>query len=622
VKNIHKIVIPLIGIVIVIIVVIVTAQSFSVFRQVEESAHSRKHTAIVLNSADELLSKLIDVETGQRGYLLTGDEAFLSSYLAVPDSFTGHLKELRQLNSISAANEHLDALAPLIAVKMKYISNNIELHDNNDMTTVLANVRGSNGNPLMDSIRARIKSIVLIHQGLLNQYDAQFQSSMRFLFILIVTASLLMVLLAFLAVYLVYRDTQQKLKNLVLLETQRLLKIQESTNKQLQQANITLQASEEKFAVTLGSIGDAVMATDTEGNVTFLNSIAEQLTGWTQAEAAGRPVDEIFCIINEETRQPSINPIKKTLAHGTSQSLANHTILISRAGSECAIADSCAPIRYPNGQVFGAVLVFRDVTERIVMEKNLKKAHDELNELATELKRLARVKSEFLANMSHELRTPLNSINGFSEVLYDETFGQLNEKQKIYANNILTSGKHLLLLINQILDMAKVEAGKMKLALTSLPMKTLLHEISLLVADSVSKKELHLLLEIAEDLPDIEADELKVKEILYNLLSNAIKFTPEDGQIGMRAKKVDSGIEIVIWDTGVGIASENMDKIFEGFFRVDTPYSRLTEGTGLGLPLSKKLVELHGGHLFVKSEGLNRGTSVLFTLPIISKMAV
>jgi len=253
------------------------------------------------------------------------------------------------------------------------------------------------------------------------------------------------------------------------------------------------------------------------------------------------------------------------------------------------------------------------------MEKNLKKAHDELNELAIELKRTARVKSEFLANMSHELRTPLNSINGFSEVLYDETFGQLNEKQKIYANNILTSGKHLLKLINQILDMAKVEAGKMKLALTSLPLKTLLHEISLLVADSVSKKELHLLLEIAEDLPDIEADELKVKEILYNLLSNAIKFTPEDGQIGMRAKKVDSGIEIVIWDMGVGIASENMDKIFEGFFRVDTPYSRLTEGTGLGLPLSKKLVELHGGHLFVKSEGLNRGTSVRFTLPIISR---
>jgi two-component system CheB/CheR fusion protein len=265
------------------------------------------------------------------------------------------------------------------------------------------------------------------------------------------------------------------------------------------------------------------------------------------------------------------------------------------------------------------LLAIEDITERKEIEKGLEKAHEELNVLATELKRTARVKSEFLANMSHELRTPLNSINGFSEVLYDETFGPLNEKQKKYVNNVLTSGKHLLLLINQILDMAKVESGKMKLALSNLPMKNLLSEISLLVADMAGKKKLQLLLEIDEDLPDIEADELKVKEIIYNLLSNVVKFTPEGGKIGMRAKKIDSEIEIVVWDTGIGIAPENMDKIFEGFFRVDTPYSRLTEGTGLGLPLSKKLVELHGGKFSVESKGLNRGTSVRFTFPIVSR---
>ena len=265
------------------------------------------------------------------------------------------------------------------------------------------------------------------------------------------------------------------------------------------------------------------------------------------------------------------------------------------------------------------LLAIEDITERKEIEKGLEKAHEELNVLATELKRTARVKSEFLANMSHELRTPLNSINGFSEVLYDETFGPLNEKQKKYVNNVLTSGKHLLLLINQILDMAKVESGKMKLALSNLPMKNLLSEISLLVADMAGKKKLQLLLEIDEDLPDIEADELKVKEIIYNLLSNVVKFTPEGGKIGMRAKKIASEIEIVVWDTGIGIAPENMDKIFEGFFRVDTPYSRLTEGTGLGLPLSKKLVELHGGKFSVESEGLNKGTSVRFTFPIVSR---
>jgi len=268
------------------------------------------------------------------------------------------------------------------------------------------------------------------------------------------------------------------------------------------------------------------------------------------------------------------------------------------------------------------LLAIEDITERKEIENGLEKAHKELQELAVELKRTTRAKSEFLANMSHELRTPLNSINGFSEILYDETFGSLNEKQKKYVDYVLTSGKHLLLLINQILDMAKVEAGKMKLVLSGLPMKSLLNEISLLVADMVSKKKIEMSLEIAEDLPNIEGDELKVKEILYNLLSNAVKFTPEGGKIGMRAKKADSEIEIVVWDTGVGIASENMGKIFEGFFRVDTPYSRVTEGTGLGLPLSKKLVELHGGKFSVESDGLNRGTLVRFTLPIIPRKVV
>jgi two-component system cell cycle sensor histidine kinase PleC len=264
------------------------------------------------------------------------------------------------------------------------------------------------------------------------------------------------------------------------------------------------------------------------------------------------------------------------------------------------------------------LLAIEDITERKEIENGLGKAHEELKALATELKRSTLAKSEFLANMSHELRTPLNSINGFSEVLFDETFGPLNEKQKKYVSNVLTSGKHLLMLINQILDMAKVEAGKMQLATSSIPLKKILNEFSLLLADMIRKKNIEMQLEIAEDLPNIEADELKVKEIIYNLLSNAVKFTPEGGKLGIRAKNIDPMIEIVVWDTGIGIAAENMRKIFEGFFRVDTPYSRITEGTGLGLPLSRKLVELHGGNLSLKSEGLNKGTSVWVTLPIVS----
>ena len=169
--------------------------------------------------------------------------------------------------------------------------------------------------------------------------------------------------------------------------------------------------------------------------------------------------------------------------------------------------------------------------------------------------------------------------------------------------------------------MAKVEAGKMTLSTATISPKTLLSEIASLVADTADKKGLRLCLDIAEDLPDIEGDELRIREILYNLMSNAVKFTPANGELSLRAKRTGPYIEIEVRDTGIGIASENLEKVFEGFFRVDTPYSRLTEGTGLGLPLSRKLVELHGGELSVESEGLDKGTQVRFTLPILQGKA-
>ena len=262
------------------------------------------------------------------------------------------------------------------------------------------------------------------------------------------------------------------------------------------------------------------------------------------------------------------------------------------------------------------LLSIEDITERNAIQEGLVKANKELEILTKDLVKAAQVKSEFLANMSHELRTPLNSINGFSEVLYDETFGTLNEKQKQYVKNVLVSGNHLLLLINEILDMAKVEAGKMTLTVTELPIKEILYEISGLIKDAANKKNLKMVIDISTYLKNIQADSLKIKQIIYNLLSNAIKFTPDGGEIGIKATQTDTETHIVIWDTGIGIALENIEKIFEGFFRIETPYSRVTEGTGLGLPIAKKLVELHRGKLKVESEGNEKGTSVHIILPI------
>ncbi|MBV5333255.1 PAS domain S-box protein, partial [bacterium] len=224
----------------------------------------------------------------------------------------------------------------------------------------------------MDAIRAEMRSYMQLEQGLLAQRDAKFQSHLRNLFILIVITSLFTVLFALAFAYLIYRGMQQELKNLIHLETQHLLATQEAMNQQLQLANATLQDSEEKLAVTLNSIGDGVIATDADARVTRLNPVAELLTGWTQAEATGRPVGDVFPIINEETRQPATIPVMKTLAQGTVQGLANHTVLTSRDGSECDIADSCAPIRDRAGKVVGAVLVFRNVTEEYSVQQALR----------------------------------------------------------------------------------------------------------------------------------------------------------------------------------------------------------------------------------------------------------
>ena len=211
---------------------------------------------------------------------------------------------------------------------------------------------------------------------MLAQHDAEFQANMRYLFVLIVMRPVFTLLLAHFFAYLIYRESQRAVENQIHLQTQHLLEAQTRTNEQLQQANFILHVSEERLAVTLNSIGDAVIATDAEGRVTLLNPLAERLTGWTRTEAFNHPVEEILHLIHADTRQPY--PIKETLAHGTTLSLAHRTIVVARDGSECDIADSCAPIRDRNGQVVGAVLVFRDVTERKRLDQVLQEKNAEL----------------------------------------------------------------------------------------------------------------------------------------------------------------------------------------------------------------------------------------------------
>jgi signal transduction histidine kinase len=231
------------------------------------------------------------------------------------------------------------------------------------------------------------------------------------------------------------------------------------------------------------------------------------------------------------------------------------------------------------------------------------------------LEAASRHKSEFLANMSHELRTPMNAILGFSEVLAERMFGEVNEKQAEYLQDILSSGRHLLSLINDILDLSKVEAGRLELELGRFHLPTALENALTLVRERATRHGITLTPAVDLGVGDIVADERKVKQILLNLLSNAVKFTPEGGRVGVTASAADGVITIAVSDTGIGIAPEDQAAIFEEFRQVGRDDARKQEGTGLGLTLAKKFVELHGGRIWVQSQ-VGQGSTFTFTLPV------
>ncbi|HXH08559.1 MAG TPA: response regulator [Alphaproteobacteria bacterium] len=245
---------------------------------------------------------------------------------------------------------------------------------------------------------------------------------------------------------------------------------------------------------------------------------------------------------------------------------------------------------------------------------NLNHMTAELGRLYHQLEAANRHKSEFLASMSHELRTPLNAIIGFSEVLLERLFGELNEKQEEYLRDILDSGRHLLSLINDILDLSKVEAGRMELELGRFSLPEALENGLTMLRERASRHGIALELEIDPALGVVEANERKVKQVVFNLLSNAVKFTPDGGRVGITAGLHGAEVRVAVWDTGIGIAPENQGRIFEEFQQVGGRDGYKQEGTGLGLTLAKRFVELHGGRLWVES-AVGRGSRFTFTLP-------
>ncbi len=546
------------------------------------------------------------------------------------------------------------------------------------------------------------------------------------------------------------RDTDEKIIGYLLIgtdntarkqveaERQHLLEMHEEANRSLQQANLTLRESEEKLTVTLHSIGDAVIATDAQARVTILNPLAEQLTGWTQMQAIGRLVDDIFHIISKETRQPATIPVMETLAHGTIQGLANHTVLIARDGSECDIADSCAPIRGRDDKVIGAVLVFRNVTREYAAQQALndsaalirtilntvadgiitlrakngivetinpvaermfgyaaaelvgkkfsmlipeldldqhdgngsleyygasdaaraaglgrevigrrkdagvfpmemavsemwlggqryftgilrditvrkqaeaaqRKLDQALQETNIKLESARSVaekanlaKSDFLSSMSHELRTPLSAILGFAQLL-ESGSPVLTPTQKRSADQILKAGWYLLELINEILDLALIESGKLSLSLEPVLLTDVMHECQTMIEPQAQSRGVSVVFPALEIPYFVNADRTRVKQVLINLLSNAIKYNKVGGTVVVALDAGTPGrIRLCIKDSGEGLPPEKLAQLFQPFNRLGQE-TGAEEGTGIGLVMSKRLIELMGGVIGVDS---------------------
>lgn len=263
---------------------------------------------------------------------------------------------------------------------------------------------------------------------------------------------------------------------------------------------------------------------------------------------------------------------------------------------------------------------FNDMSTKLqltyaTLEQRIAEKTAYLQQAISALERANKMKSEFLANMSHELRTPLNAIIGFAEVLRDKIAGDLNEEQMDFANDIHSSGCHLLQMINDILDLSKIEAGRMELQCEVFPVHEAIEEVYTIIKGLASKKHLELKTIILTDVDNLEADRVKFKQVLYNLLSNAIKFTPENGKVVLEASIVDDMLQISVSDTGIGIKNEDLGKVFNEFWQADGSFARKYEGTGLGLPLTKKILEMHGGKIWCESE-YGKGSIFYFVLPL------
>ncbi|HXS92520.1 MAG TPA: CHASE3 domain-containing protein [Steroidobacteraceae bacterium] len=526
-----------------------------------------KEISIALEQA---LSSLRDAETGQRGYLLTGRPAYLAPYAAAVATVNQQLDTLRSLSAADpTAAARFAELEQSARIKMAELARTIALHDEGQSQAALQVVLTDEGKSTMDRIRQLTEQMQAQESKRYQEYLGRERSARTLSLWSGGTVSILAIALLALLGFIVRRDTAK------------------------------VRASEEQLAITLRSIGDAVIATDARGLITLMNPVAESVTGWTAVDARGASLDSVFRIINEDTRITVESPVAKVLREGGIVGLANHTLLIRRDGSEVAIEDSGAPIQDRDGGTIGVVLVFRDASRERSAERALLDAD--------------RRKDEFLATLAHELRNPLAPIRQAAKVARAPA---ATESQVRWAHDVIERQvQNMARLLDDLLDVSRITRGTMEIRKELVELQAVVDAAIEIARPAIEARHHALSVEYPAGT-ELYADPLRLAQVIANLLTNAAKYTNPHGQIRITGQCNGGELILKVTDTGIGISAEMLPRVFEMFVQVKSVLDKSEGGLGIGLALARGLAELHGGSLDAHSAGLGGGSTFTLRLPL------